>query len=340
MLGTRNPYSREIMAAPLPDKFKMPILKHYDGTTDPSDHLERYTSWMYLHGVSDAIVCRAFDSTLEGNAKRWFRKLPEGSIFSWDQLQRLFLTNFIGARLPEVTTSMLLETRQRPDESLRKWIDRFTKVKNSMRECSDENALMAAQACVLRDSEFAFQMRLKPALAYTEYIARARHYANALLPSSQSTEKTQQEKKRKDDDSSGSRDAELPKNKKGRDSDRRLRNEDRGPRNGGGQQDRAQNRVRGAYDTYHTLTATIEEIFIATQNRVNYRPPRPIGGDPARRNPNKYCRYHRAQGHTTNECWDLKDEVEAQLQDGHLQEYKAGQGGNQRAGDQVQREIR
>ena len=344
MVGSRNPYSREIMAVPLPDKFKMPVLKHYDGTTDPTDHLEKYTSWMYLHGISEAIMCRAFDSTLEGNAKRWFRRLPEGSIFGWDQLQRMFLNNFIGARAHEVTTSMLLETRQRPDESLRKWIDRFTKVKNSMRECSDENALMAIQACVLRDSEFAFQMRLKPALTYTEYIARARHLANALLPSSPSVDKSRQEKKRKNDGESDQQSAKAPDGKKNRESrgpNRDGRPRDWGQPRGDGQgQNRGQNRVPGgAYQTYHALTATIEEIYIATQNRENYRPPRPLRGNPAKRNPNKYCRYHREQGHDTNDCWDLKDAVEDLMRDDRLQEYKANRDGPQGGNAPAAREI-
>ena len=156
---------------------------------------------------------------------------------------------------------------------------------------------------MLQESDFAFQMRLKPAQTYTEYIARARHYANALVTQVPPAEKAKQEKKRKQHDEPSSRDAHGPekrRNRDGVDRPREDRNHDRGPR-------------VPTYPTYQALNATIEEIYVKTQNRVNYRPPRPIDGDPARRNPNKYFRYHQAQGQTTNECWDLKDEVEALL---------------------------
>ncbi|XP_052187514.1 uncharacterized protein LOC127798158 [Diospyros lotus] len=39
------------------------------------------------------------------------------------------------------------------------------------------------------------------------------------------------------------------------------------------------------------------------------------------RKQNKYCQYHRAHGHTTNLCHELKDKIEKLIQEGHLQRY-------------------
>ena len=329
--GTRNPYSREIMEVPLPDKFKMPTIKHYDGTTDPADHLDKYSSWMILHGYSDAITCRAFDSTLEGHAKRWFRRLPEGSIHTWDQLRKLFMTNYVGAKGPEITTDMLLEVKQRQDESLRDWIERFTTAKNSMRSCADQEALMAAKACVWRNSRFAFEMRLHPVDTYAEYIRKARQYANAELPNSG-----------KKKDSATSKEEPTRDKKRGRNSDQAGQKQEKKPREDGthtNQEGRNPRRQRqGLYTEYHALTATIEEIYVATQNREEYRPPRPLRSDATKRNQTKYCRFHRDRGHDTNDCWDLKDEIEALIRRGRIPEYKVADGPQVNPAP-VQREI-
>ncbi|XP_057976065.1 uncharacterized protein LOC131163485 [Malania oleifera] len=59
------------MEVPLPSKFKMPTFEMYKGSTNPVDHLDTFKVLMQLQGVLDAIMCRAFDATLKGNARAW-----------------------------------------------------------------------------------------------------------------------------------------------------------------------------------------------------------------------------------------------------------------------------
>ncbi|KAL2455785.1 Uncharacterized protein Adt_47112 [Abeliophyllum distichum] len=37
----------------------------------------------------------------------------------------------------------------------------------------------------------------------------------------------------------------------------------------------------------------------------------------------KYCRYHRSAEHDTDDCWDLKGEIESLVRRGHLKEFLA-----------------
>ena len=78
------PFSQMIMQEPIPPNFKLPQFKSYDGTSDLIDHLEAFQTMMLLHGASDAILCRAFPSTLKGAAKNWYLALKSGTIFSFD----------------------------------------------------------------------------------------------------------------------------------------------------------------------------------------------------------------------------------------------------------------
>ena len=44
-------------------------------------------------------------------------------------------------------------------------------------------------------------------------------------------------------------------------------------------------------------------------------------GDPNKRNRNKYCRFHRDHGHDTDECFDLKHQIENLIRQGKLRNF-------------------
>ena len=44
-------------------------------------------------------------------------------------------------------------------------------------------------------------------------------------------------------------------------------------------------------------------------------------GDLNKRNRNKYCRSHRDHGHDTNECFDLKQQIENLIRQGKLRNF-------------------
>ena len=49
--------------------------------------------------------------------------------------------------------------------------------------------------------------------------------------------------------------------------------------------------------------------------------PEKMKGDPNKRNRNKYCRFHRDYGHDTDECFDLKQQVENLIRQGKLKSF-------------------
>ena len=44
-------------------------------------------------------------------------------------------------------------------------------------------------------------------------------------------------------------------------------------------------------------------------------------GDPNKRNRNKYCRFHRDHGYDTDECFDLKQQIENLIRQGKLRSF-------------------
>ena len=49
--------------------------------------------------------------------------------------------------------------------------------------------------------------------------------------------------------------------------------------------------------------------------------PEKMKGDPNKRNRNKYCRFHRDHGHDTDECFDLKQQIENLIRQGKLRYF-------------------
>ncbi|GJY31285.1 hypothetical protein Tco_0414780 [Tanacetum coccineum] len=91
----RNPFTLRIRHFSLP-RTRMPShVKTYDGSGDPEDHLKLFQSAAKTEGWAMPTWCHMFNSTLTGNARVWFDKLPKESIDSYEDLrQRLGKTIF------------------------------------------------------------------------------------------------------------------------------------------------------------------------------------------------------------------------------------------------------
>ncbi|XP_031127682.1 uncharacterized protein LOC116029780 [Ipomoea triloba] len=91
-----TPFSPDIMEVPLPKDFRLPTIKAYTSTSDLRAHMTRYKATVVMIGASDAIICRAFLSTLDETAQDWFNTIPDGSIQTFAELSKSFLTYFSG----------------------------------------------------------------------------------------------------------------------------------------------------------------------------------------------------------------------------------------------------
>ena len=105
---TDSPFTASINGHPLPSKFKLPSLDSYDRTRDLFDYITTFKTTMHLQGVPDEIMCRAFHTTLKGSARVWFSKIPPSSVGSFEELNKLFVNNFIGGQRHKRSSSSLL----------------------------------------------------------------------------------------------------------------------------------------------------------------------------------------------------------------------------------------
>lgn len=99
-----GPFVRWIQEVSPNSSLKLPHFILYSGHSRPLEHICRSKAAMGLVTNDEAILCKAFPSTLSEKALTWFTALEPNSIDSWTTLEKLFLDKFS-------TTGTLPKTR-------------------------------------------------------------------------------------------------------------------------------------------------------------------------------------------------------------------------------------
>jgi len=93
-VGGDWPYPVEWDTAPYLPRFKAPTLHTFNGIGSSNWHIYYFKSQTGNIVSNDAIMARLFIGTLKGVTFEWFMKLPAGSIKTWADFDKLFLTRF------------------------------------------------------------------------------------------------------------------------------------------------------------------------------------------------------------------------------------------------------
>ncbi|XP_022873242.1 uncharacterized protein LOC111392197 [Olea europaea var. sylvestris] len=155
---SNTPFTPEVLSYPLPDRFKYPRIKEYDGTTDPINHLNVYTDIMNFQVAPDAVMCKAFPQTLTNAARDWFSTLEPNSITYFSDLANKFSAFFASSKRIRKIAASLMQMRQGPNETLRTAV----------------SALTYAIKC----EAFKISLSKTPPKSVTELLTRAEKYIN------------------------------------------------------------------------------------------------------------------------------------------------------------------
>ena len=170
-----SPFTEQVLAEPFPEDFKMPVMKQYEGLTDPINHFESYRTWMNVRRASPNIKCQAFGLTLTGAALEWFHSLQPRSIASFGQLRTEFVNRFIGQKTRKNDKTYLWSLKQGKNESLKDYVRRFTKEINTLEKFTDGDAIAALREG-LQEGELLRSMIRKEPKTFNEFLTRAHEY--------------------------------------------------------------------------------------------------------------------------------------------------------------------
>ncbi|KAL0458946.1 UNVERIFIED_CONTAM: hypothetical protein Slati_0521800 [Sesamum latifolium] len=165
------------MADELPLNCRTPAIAEYDGTTDPMEHLSRFENAALLHRYTNGIKCRVFVTTFARAAQQWFNQLPVGAIGNFQEFRFLFLHQFASSRKLRKTELSLFAVRQKEDEPLKEYLQRFNAAALEVPAATQEVKASAFPQGLL-DGDFFKSLAKKPVAKFDALLARAAKYIN------------------------------------------------------------------------------------------------------------------------------------------------------------------
>nr|ABA93826.2 retrotransposon protein, putative, unclassified [Oryza sativa Japonica Group] len=126
-----------------PPRFRPTITEKYDGSVNPAEFLQVYTTGIEAAGGDDRVMANFFPMALKGQARGWLMNLPPTSVHSWEDLCQQFTMNFQGTYPRPGEEADLHAVQRRDDESLRSYIQRFCQVRNTI-PCIPAHAVIYA----------------------------------------------------------------------------------------------------------------------------------------------------------------------------------------------------
>ncbi|XP_050222771.1 uncharacterized protein LOC126672864 [Mercurialis annua] len=305
-LRSDSPLADFIISHEFPTKFRYPPnLESYDGTGCPKSHIHKFQAVINVQTNLDHVLCKLFPTTLKGLAQEWYQSLKPGSVLTFKQFSGLFQARFVACIPQKKLSTDLLAIMQWEGETLRKYVERFNKEAMQIEDLSQEIAYTALLNGTT-NSDLRKELLAKSPKSFTTLMTIAHTQI------------------RVDD---GQREIE---NRLGRVEERTFaerRNGDRSPigkRFGEKGNDHFRNKRKKDEDRRYTPlnTTRTNVLFWVKDSREKVRWPRKMNvASASKRDNSKYCEFHRDNGHTTDECWHLKEEIEKLIERGSLSQF-------------------
>ncbi|KAM6563255.1 hypothetical protein CsatB_023253 [Cannabis sativa] len=266
--------------------------------------------------------CRILTSTLEDNAHDWFSQLPKASISTWETFIDLFLMHFQATMMYKPPYTTLANIKQEVGESLQDYFKCFNAEVTKVEKAPESSLVCMLITCVLPRTDFWKEFQARRPDSFVEFFAMTephKRIENSLA------ELERVKEKRKSPVPRSRSQSPRGKNRKGRSLRRRSPQRQQSPKlaKSPSKKETSPKRKGGPrFVNYTELAVPRDHIYVIEEKNRVFRKPPPIRGNRDKRDPKKFCKYHKDIDHTTLECWFLQDEIKKLIRRGKFSKYK------------------
>nr|CAN67612.1 hypothetical protein VITISV_011155 [Vitis vinifera] len=175
MLST--PFCSHIIHYEPPRGFLVPKFSIYDGSNDPFDHIMHYRQLMTLDIGNDALLCKVFPASLQGQTLSWFHRLPPNSIGNFRDLSEAFVGQYLCSARHKQNISTLQNIKMQDNESLREFVKRFGQAVLQVEACSMDAVSQIFKRSICPDTPFFESLTKKPPTTMDDLFRRASKYS-------------------------------------------------------------------------------------------------------------------------------------------------------------------
>ncbi|RVW64520.1 hypothetical protein CK203_040368 [Vitis vinifera] len=175
MLST--PFCSHIINYEPPRGFLVPKFSTYDGTNDPFNHIMHYRQLMTLDIGNDALLCKVFPASLQGQALSWFHRLPPNSVGNFRDLSEAFVGQYLCSARHKQNISTLQNIKMQDNESLREFVKRFGQAVLQVEACSMDAVLQIFKRSICPGTPFFESLAKKPPTTMDDLFRRANKYS-------------------------------------------------------------------------------------------------------------------------------------------------------------------
>ncbi|XP_059635663.1 uncharacterized protein LOC132277839 [Cornus florida] len=292
----KTPFTDQIYYVDRPKKFTMPTFIQFDGTGDPSRHLD-----LALGNDNAAFICKVFPTSLIRATLEWFKNRLHKSIPNYKTLCAMILAQYCSNKKQKKIIASLFTIRQKRGETLQDFLSRYNMAALEIADCHPETAIETFKIGMIQGTKFhASLVKYSPPDMQT-LNARAQIYIrlkeNVTHRVQHATLVKVENKPKKKASSSKSQKSQYASVPIVQIPEKRQKTKER----------------------FTPLRTTFARLF--QENKVRFITAQPMRQPLEQEDKSKHYAYHRDYGHTTNDCRSLRRQVENLITIGDLTDY-------------------